>query len=176
MDATMRGDHDGAGLAALVVSALGACLLVPDVTASLVREPAFGGVTGLFLILPWVVVLRGSGRRGTRLERRIWAAFLALMPTVYLSSWWRFGGDRSSLMVELVGQVAFAALAFLGLRRSPWFLALGLIAHGVLWDLWHHGRAHYIPDWYSLACVIVDVGAGLYVASQVRAWSQRHGD
>jgi len=168
----MRRDPDGAGLAVLVVSWLGALLLVPEVTISMVGDPAFRAIAGLFLILPLVVVLRGRGRRGTLLERRVWAAFLALMPTVYLNSWWRSGGDRSDLWIELAGQVVFGGLALLGLRRSPWFLALGIGAHGVLWDLWHHGRAGFIADWYPLACLIVDVGAGLYIASQATAWQQ----
>ena len=64
----------------------------------------------------------------------------------------------------------FAVLAVAGLRGSGWYLAVGIAAHGLAWDLWHHGRTTFIPDWYTIGCLIVDVGWGLYAASRVAVW------
>jgi hypothetical protein len=166
----MHTDHDALGLAALVLSTLAALLLVPDLSVALLGHPAFGAVIGAAAMLTLIVVLRGRGRRGSALERFAFAAFLALMPTVYVMSRLRFGGSANWLGLELLGQGLFAALALVGARRSPWILAAGIAGHGLLWDSWHHGRTPFMPDWYAIACLIVDVGWGLYVATQVRAW------
>jgi hypothetical protein len=166
----MKPDLDAIGLVLLVSSYTAAALLVPDLSLKLAGEPVFGGVVGAAALLCLIVVLRAKGRRGTALERRCLALFLLLMPTVYLTSWLRAGGERSWLWIEMGGQILYGGLAFAGLLRSPWFLAAGIAAHGLLWDSWHLGRAPFIPDWYVLACVIIDVCFAAYVAAQVRAW------
>ena len=163
-------DHDALGLAALVLSTMAALLLVPDLSLAVLGQPAFGAVIGAALTLTLVVVLRGRGRRGSALERSAFAIFLALMPTVYVVSRLRFGGSLQWLWLELLGQGLFAVLALVGARRSPWILAAGIAGHGLLWDSWHHGRTPFMLDWYAVACLIVDVGWGFYVATQVRAW------
>ena len=66
--------------------------------------------------------------------------------------------------------LGLAALAAIGARRAPWLLGVGVMAHGLLWDSWHIGRAPFMPDWYSLACLIVDVGWGLWALGRVSAW------
>jgi hypothetical protein len=98
------------------------------------------------------------------------ALFLLGMPTVYLGSLALHGGNRSWLTTELIGQIAFATLAIAGLRGSGWILVAGLAAHGLAWDLWHHGRTPFMPDWYAVGCLIVDVGWALYAASRVAVW------
>lgn len=51
-------------------------------------------------------------------------------------------------------------------------LALGIAAHGVLWDTWHHGRTNSMPDWYATACLVVDLGWGFYACRKIRAWEE----
>lgn len=167
---TDSGDPDALGLAALVLSTMAATLLVPDLSLAALGDPAFGAVVGAAVTLTLVVVLRGRGRRGSVLERSAFAIFLALMPMVYVVSRLRFGGSANWLWLELLGQGVFAGLALVGARRSPWILAAGIAGHGLLWDSWHYGRTPFMPDWYAIACLIVDVGWGLYVATQARTW------
>ena len=143
----MRSDLDSVGLALFVLTMVAAALLVPDLSVSLLGQPVFGAIVGGALILAVVTVLRAQGRRGTTLERWTMALFLFLMPPVYLTSWLRFGDGRGWLWVELAGQTLFGALAVAGLLRWPWLLAVGIGAHGLLWDAWHYGRAPFMPDW-----------------------------
>ena len=171
----MKIDQDATGLGLFVVTMIAAALLVPELSVGLLGQPAFWAVIGGAVTLTVITILRSQGRRGTAVERVVLATFLFLMPTVYLASWLRSGGEITWFWIELSGQVGFGALAVLGLRRSPWLLAAGIGAHGLLWDAWHYGRTPFMPDWYAIACAVVDVGAGVYVATQVSAWrgSQR---
>ena len=162
-------DLDGIGLALLVLSTVAALLLVPDLTVAVRHPPTFGAIVGGGLTLMGIVVLRGRGRRGTRLERVGLAVFLSLMPTVYLSSRLLYGTGSSWLWLELAGQLVFVALAVAGVRASPWFLVVGLAAHG-LSDAAHYGRTPFVPDWYAVACAVVDLPWAVYVATQVPAW------
>lgn len=161
---------DALGLAAFVAMTFAAALVVPDLSLSLVGQPVFSAVMASAIVLTLVTVLRARGRRGSGLERLSLALFLSLMPTVYLMSWLRFGGGAGWLGTELAGQVVFGALAIAGLRRSPWLLAIGIAGHGILWDAWHYGRTPFMPDWYAIFCAVIDVGLGIYVATQVPAW------
>jgi hypothetical protein len=132
---------------------------------------------GITIVLLYVTRLRG--RRGIAFERRLLAAFLIAMPLVYIASWLTTGGngaDRAWLWIEVIGLPAYAGLAVLGLRRSPWFLAAGIAGHGIAWDAWHLGSP-YIPTWYAIGCLVVDVGLALYVATRIPAWRRtRRGD
>ncbi len=172
----MKIDADGFGLGLFVLTVVTAALLVPDLSVETVGHPTFAAVVGGAIVLTVVTVLRAGGRRGSRLERTGLAVFLLLMPTVYLVGWLLSGAGTSWLWVELAGQTAFGALAVLGLRRSPWVLAAGIGAHGLVWDSWHYGRTPFMPDWYAIACAVVDVGAAVYVAAQVRAWRRPGGE
>jgi hypothetical protein len=101
------------------------------------------------------------------------AGFLAGMPLVYVS---RYLFDSTGRManywfwVEVLGTIIFVALAVLGLKGSPWFLAVGIVAHGLAWDTWHYRNSTYIPDWYAIACLAVDLAFGAYVATRVPAY------
>ena len=139
--------------------------IVPQWSIGLLREPVYLAVMASVLITVWITLLRLRGRRGSRLEQWALALFLAGMPLVYLWSWLR-APQPGWLGIELVGLVLFAGLAALGLFRSAWFLALGIAAHGLFWDLWHYGRTEFIPDWYTIGCLMVDVGIGVYAAME----------
>jgi hypothetical protein len=66
----------------------------------------------------------------------------------------------------------FVGAAALGWRGSIWWLALGIAAHGLLWDLWHYGRTAFVPDWYTVGCLVTDVSLGVYVALQAPAFAR----
>jgi len=120
------------------------------------------------IVCLWIT--RWRGLRGVNFERNLLALFLAGMPLVYvlrylLSS--RTGTPSFWAGVELLGIPVFGAFALLGLKRSPWFLAIGILAHGLAWDLWHYRTSTYIPDWYAIFCMAVDLALATYVAARV---------
>jgi hypothetical protein len=108
-------------------------------------------------------------------ERNLLAAFLVLMPLVYVARYLFASGGRAAnqwFWVEIPGTAVFSALAVLGVKRSPWFLAIGMVLHGLAWDSWHYRNSTYIPDWYVIACLAVDLAFGSYVATRVPAYQR----
>jgi len=132
-----------------------------------------GAAAAATIVLLYVTILLGA--RGIAIERIVLALFLAAMPMVYILRWLldRNGAGREWLWLELLGFVVYAALAVLGLKESPWYLAGGIAAHGIAWDAWHYFTAEtYMPHWYAIACMLVDVGLGVYVAARIPAWRE----
>jgi hypothetical protein len=132
-----------------------------------------GAAAAATIVLLYVTLLLGA--RGIAIERIVLALFLAAMPVVYILRWFldRDGAGREWLWLELLGFVVYAALAVLGLKVSPWYLAGGIAAHGIAWDAWHYFTAEtYMPHWYAIACMLVDVGLGVYVAARIPAWRE----
>ena len=117
---------------------------------------------------------RWLGSRAMRFEPAMLSAFLVGMPLVYVMGWFaaRDHAASSWIWVELLGLALFAAFAALGLNNSPWFLAIGIAGHGFAWDLWHYKNSAYIPDWYAVACMLVDLALGAYVAARVPAYRE----
>jgi CDP-diglyceride synthetase len=117
---------------------------------------------------------RWLGSRAVKFERTMLAGFLVAMPLVYVMGWFaaRDHAASSWIWVELLGLALFAAFAALGLKNSPWFLAIGIAGHGFAWDLWHYKNSAYIPDWYAVACMLVDLALGAYVAARIPAYRE----
>lgn len=139
----------------------------PCILASIV-----GGIT---LILMYVTRWRGDA--WMPFERGVLAVFLAGMPVIYMARWFNFRPADSQpvwLVVELLGLGIFGLLAALGINRSPWFLVVGIAGHGIVWDL-SHLTSDYIPSWYTIMCMLVDVGLGLYAAARIPAWRRASG-
>ena len=109
-----------------------------------------------------------------KFERAMLAAFLVGMPLVYVMGWFA-ARDRTAsswIWIELLGLALFAAFAALGLKNSPWFLAIGIAGHGFAWDSWHYKNSAYTPDWYAVACLLVDLTLGTYVAARVPTYQR----
>lgn len=129
--------------------------------------------TGVIVICLWLT--RWRGLRGAIFERNLLAGFLVLMPLVYVTRYLFASTGRAAnfwLWIEVLGLLIFAALAVLGVTRSPWFLAIGMVLHGLAWDTWHYRNSTYIPDWYVIACLAVDLAFGAYVAARVPAYQR----
>jgi hypothetical protein len=121
----------------------------------------------------WLTRWQGLG--GVNFERKLLAGFLVAMPLVYVSRYLFASTGRAAnywLWIEVLGTLIFAALAVLGVKRSPWFLAIGMVLHGLAWDIWHYRNSTYIPDWYVIACLAVDLAIGAYVAARVPAYQR----
>ncbi|HET7213187.1 MAG TPA: hypothetical protein VFL79_06355 [Terriglobia bacterium] len=127
--------------------------------------------TVVITILLWAT--RWQGLRGANFERYLLAGFLVFMALVYVMRYEFAHTEMAAgrwLWVEILSVAIFAALAVLGVKFSPWFLAAGIALHGVAWDSWHYHSSTYMPDWYIFACLVVDVTLGGYVAARVPAY------
>jgi hypothetical protein len=93
------------------------------------------------------------------------ALLLAMIGGAYIGFAARDGRPSANL-IELVGGLAFAAVALGGLQLNPLLIAGGYVAHGC-WDLFHHRHGPYAdtPHWYIPFCVVYDwiLGAFLLV-------------
>jgi hypothetical protein len=112
-----------------------------------------------------LVVFRLLPKRRLRFERLIYAGFLAAMPFIYLAAALKRGSSLD-IATELVGVPLFVGLAVFGYYKSFLALGVGLAAHGLGWDLWHHGSASYIAGWYPSACLLVDLALAFLVVTQ----------
>jgi hypothetical protein len=164
--ASGRTPRDLLGLACLYAQ-LGASLwIVPDWSPS--AEPVYLAAVGGVATSVFIAILRAAGMRGSAVERTALALFLGGMPLVYVASW-LVAPAPGWLGIELVGVAIFVPLAVLGMTRSAWFLAAGIVAHGLGWDLWHYGHTPFVPDWYTIGCLVADVGIGIYAAIEAPA-------
>jgi hypothetical protein len=134
-------------------------------------ETLAGGATVAVAVA--LLVLRRLPKRRWSLERSIYAAFLAAMPFIYLAAALK-RGSSSDIAIELVGVAVFVGLAVFGYYKSFLVLALGIAAHGLGWDLWHHSSASYIASWYPLACLLVDLALGFLVLTQASVHQMRN--
>ena len=70
------------------------------------------------------------------------------------------------VLAELVQVISFGAIALLGLRGSPWWLAAGWALHP-LWDVVLHyvGPGHsFAPITYTIPCLSFDLLVAAYIA------------
>ena len=133
----------------------------------------FGAVGSAFTaVCLWLT--RWLGSRAMKFEQAWLAAFLVGMPLVYVVGWFVARGRAASswIWVELLGLAIYAAFAALGLKNSPWFLAIGIAGHGLAWDSWHYKNSAYVPDWYAVACLLVDLVLGAYLIARVPAYRE----
>ena len=134
--------------------------ILPESPFARVTEPTYLAALAAIAVTLVLAVTRFVARPPW-LDRVVLASFLAGMPIVY--AWCAIlRGDSADLAVESIGIVVFGGTAVAGYIRRPWLIGAGIIAHGIGWDLWHHARSGYVPDWYSLGCLIADIGIGVF--------------
>ncbi|MGH8630747.1 MAG: DUF6010 family protein, partial [Burkholderiales bacterium] len=108
----------------------------------------------------------------------VFAAGLVVAALLYVGFALAGGAQPRSLLLEFAGAVAFALLAWLGLRRSPLWLALGWGAH-VGWDLGLHvGSAApaFVPAWYPVVCTSFDLLVAAYIVARSGAARARRSE
>lgn len=157
----------------IIVTLVGTWLGLYLVPWQLSGDPCLVAATATVVVVSCLWLTRWRGLRGVIFERNLLAGFLVLMPLVYLARYLfaSTGGTATYwLWVEILGTTIFVALAVLGVKRSPWFLAIGMVLHGLAWDSWHYQNSTYIPDWYATACLAVDLAFGAYVAARLPAF------
>ena len=158
----------------IAVSIITVCTLYMAPSWQAPRDPFLLAAVVGTVTVACLWLTRWLGSRAMKFERTMLAAFLVAMPLVYVKGWFavRDHVASSGIWVELLGLTLFAAFAALGLKNSPWFLAIGIAGHGFAWDLWHYKNSAYIPDWYAMACMLVDLALSAYVASRVPAYRE----
>jgi hypothetical protein len=150
----------------LILATLAALAVVPDWPHRNVTDPNYWGVVAFLVLVLFFMGRRPSSWKPGSANRRTILAFLALVPTIYVADWLRFGGSLLELGIELVGLGLWVFLAVIA-RRSDIALWLGCALHG-LWDAAHFGRVGFVPEWYAAACIAADLGLGAFVLIHLR--------
>jgi hypothetical protein len=119
--------------------------------------PLVIGITLALVVGLWATLV------GFDRERSFYATVLTVVASYY-ALFAAMGGSTSALLVESLPIAGFVLLSVLGFKSSPWFLAGGLVAHG-LFDFVHgHVIANSgVPDWWPMFCGSYDVTAGAYL-------------
>jgi hypothetical protein len=74
------------------------------------------------------------------------------------------------MLVEIAQVIVFGAIAMLGLRGSPYWIAVGWVLHP-FWDVVVHyiGPGHAFTPWtYAIACISFDWLVALYIVIAYR--------
>lgn len=149
----------------VAVATLALVWIVPVAPGSDLTDPSQWGIVAYLGSVVWLLARDATGRS---YPRRLLALFLAAMPLVYVSAALRYDAPVWWLGIEMVGLLVFAAVAAIGYRKTPWLLPTGIAAHA-LWDVSHWGEVGFVPDWYTLSCMVVDVAVAGYAAARLAA-------
>jgi hypothetical protein len=105
--------------------------------------------------------------------RAFYATVLIIVGSYYVL-FAAMAGETSALGLEIAAWALFFVLAVIGFKRTPWLVAAGLIAHGLL-DVVHGDLIANpgVPAWWPGFCMSYDVAAGLYLAALLIARDSR---
>jgi hypothetical protein len=119
-------------------------------------------VVGLFLGIVFILLVRLSGS-----YERSFAVGLVVTALIYVGLA-VFGNSSAWILIELAGVAIFAVFAWLGLRKTGWFLAAGWALHP-LWDAGLHDYStQFVPHWYIGGCIGFDLLVAIYIAFRGR--------
>lgn len=141
----------------------------PEALLQFTKLETYAAIGAVIAALEFLI-LRVLPKRILKLERALYALFLGSMPLLYFGAALLAGANLTDLIIEFLGVIIFIGLAVWGYFKSFTVLAVGIIAHGVGWDLWHHAPAQqsFIASWYPLTCLLIDVALGLLALAQIR--------
>jgi hypothetical protein len=117
--------------------------------------PSIIGISsGIFLILlfHWMKQVDKS---------LVYGLILTGIGFIYVGFTWT---NLEALVICCIQAVVFLLLAWVGIRKSAYLLALGYFLHGT-WDLLFapFAPAHLIPPGYDLFCLTIDFTMGFYL-------------
>ncbi len=105
------------------------------------------------------------GHRAKFLDFKISMAIgLVVAALIYVGFALAWGGPQW-VLIEALGIPLYGAMAWLGLRKSPIWIAVGWLLH-MPWDLFVHYIGpgfHVAPEWYMFACFSFDLIVGGYL-------------
>lgn len=97
-----------------------------------------------------------------RIDKHVlYGLILACIGFLYIGYTWM---DVTAFIVSCIQALFFLSLAYLGIKKSSYFLIIGYFLHGV-WDL-IYGRLSYaslIPPHYDFFCMMYDVVIAIYL-------------
>lgn len=99
-----------------------------------------------------------------KINYQFYAAALIAAASIYVG--FSFLSQNTTwIFTEIIGVIIFSAIAFLGVKFSPWFLAMGWLIHPA-WDLLidNHNLTAFVPQWYPTLCIGYDFAIALYIA------------
>ena len=124
-------------------------------------ETLIAVISGVVLATVLILLARRSGNYSK--EKRVYATALVVAALIYVG----FGLFSDSIgwkIVELIGVPVYALFAWLGMKKSGWFLALGWALH-VFWDASLHGTSTpFVPSFYIGLCLGFDLLVAGYLA------------
>ncbi len=102
--------------------------------------------------------------RGRKENARFWAAALVVAALIYIGFALRAPLGHLFLL-ESAGVVVYGFLAWLGVARSSWYLAIGWIGH-VLWDMFQPVSSKtFVPAWYPVSYAGFDTAVAIWLAT-----------
>jgi hypothetical protein len=106
----------------------------------------------------------GASAIGMDRERSFYPTVLAVVATYY-ALFAIMAGSTHALLSEAVPIAVFLLTAGIGFKKGLWWVAIGLIAHG-LFDFVHRDLISNpgVPAWWPGWCMSYDVTAGAYLA------------
>ena len=113
------------------------------------------------------VMVNLVSRRGLKLAIWTWALALLVAALIYVGFALRAPGS-AMLLLEVAGLIFYSAFAWLAPLRSPWYLAVGWLAH-IAWDgLQPDWVRVFVPAWYPAACAGFDLVVAVWLAVALR--------
>ena len=120
-------------------------------------------IVGAILAIGFLLLARRS--KGFAKEKRIYAVGLVVVALIYVG-FGLFSDSVRWIIIEIMGVPIYALFAWLGVKKSGWFLAVGWALH-VLWDAGLHGvSTPFVPHWYVAGCLGFDLLVAAYIAVQ----------
>jgi hypothetical protein len=119
-------------------------------------------VVGLLLGCGFILLVRRS-----RSSARIFAVGLVVTALIYVVLA-LFSDSFRWILIEVAGVPVYAVFAWLGKKKSGWWLAAGWALHP-LWDAGLHDYStQFVPHWYINACIGFDLLVAAYIAFRGR--------
>ena len=100
-------------------------------------------------------------------QRGSWAVAMVAIALFYVVFAFE-RADPSDIAVHALIAAAFAGMAVLGARASPWWIVAALAGHGLFDAAAHLIVADPSPDWWGPFCLGVDVALAAWLARLVR--------
>lgn len=142
--------------------------LVPAPFLFSLSNPAHFATLGGVVTIVAFIVMSIWPPKDPRFAKSLFALVLTSMPVFYLWAAARSGAQQD-VFVEIAGLVIFGGISIYGYLKSPIILGLGILAHGLCWDSWHHNHALFFDGWYPSACLIFDIAAGIVIIARYSA-------
>lgn len=104
-------------------------------------------------------------------KKLVYGLILCAIGWLYVGYTW---SDLKSLIITCIQAIVFLFIAYFGVKRNNYILAIGYFLHG-LWDLAYDlfPDNHLIPPHYDLFCLSIDFTLGLYLIFLQFWWSKK---